>query len=125
MKLNKRLAIIYTACLYIVGILFLAFSRSDKVLTFFALLFIGGGFLFLAKVIKFQYQENLINLDKKVENILKDIEIYKEQSEYYEKVDGQKADEILRKFIKKNKYRYILFNIFGGIILVTSFFVLI
>lgn len=111
--------------LFLLGILFLIFSKGDKFLTFFALLSIGGGFIFLAKYCTFFYQENLIKLDKNIKKVLKDIDIKGENSEYYGNIDDVSSNQILTEYIKKNKYRHRIFYVFGGVLIFCSLILLI
>ena len=77
----------------------------------------------IAKFSKFKYFSNLIKLDKMLQEMLKDIEIKGEQSEYYGFSDDFKK-EILRKFIKKNKNKYIYFYVFGFVMFGLAIFML-
>lgn len=122
--MNKRLYIVSTLSLFIVGVLFLAISKGNHALVFLGLFLIGGGFISLGKVSILNYQENLIKLDKNIDFMLKDIEINGEQSEYYEFVTPEKSTLVLNDFIKKNKRKFILFYIMGGVMIVSSFFML-
>lgn len=110
--------------LFLLGILFLIFSKGDKFLTFFALLSVGGGFIFLAKYCTFFYQENLIKLDKNINNVLKDIDMKGENSEYYGNIDDVSLNKILNEYIRKNKYRHRIFYILGGVLIICSFMLL-
>lgn len=78
----------------------------------------------LGKSSKFRYQSNLISLDKKLEDMLKDVQINGKNSEY----NGFNEDEqykILGQFVKKHKNRNIYFYIFGGCLIFAAIFMLI
>lgn len=72
---------------------------------------------------KLRYQYNLIEYDKKLNNMLKDVQIKGEQSQYngFSEVDKNK---LLNDFIKKNKRTHIYFKIFGYVLITLGIFIL-
>ena len=117
MKTNKKQSFILMIIFFVIGIICIIFSKDKKVLSFLSFLFWGIGFLCLGRFSIFQYQENLIKLDKKLNNMLKDVELKGQQSEYYEKIDDEKTNKILKKYMKNSKYTYISLYVFGVVLI--------
>ena len=77
----------------------------------------------IGKYSKFMYFSNLIKLDKKLEENLKDVEMNGEESEYYG-FNDEKRNKILKKYIKKYKNKYIYFYVFAGAMFIIGIFML-
>lgn len=77
----------------------------------------------IGKFSRFTYFNNLIKLDKKFDEILKDVEINKEESEYYGFSEENK-NKFLQKFIKKNKNKHISFYVCAVAMFVMAIFIL-
>lgn len=122
-KLNKKNSLAFAITFAVAGILCLIFSKTSETFKFLSCVFFGAAFFMFGKFTKFKYFSNLINLDKNLDIMLKDIEINGEYSEYYG-FSKAKKKEIERKFIKKNKNAYIYFYVFAGAIFICSIFML-
>lgn len=84
----------------------------------------GATSLLFGKATQQRYKYNLIQLDKKLNEMLKDVDMKGEKSEYYEVIDRNKKTQFMQDFIKKNKKAHIVFYIFGGMLIFISFFTL-
>ena len=82
-KLNKKNSLAFAIVFAIAGVICLIFSKTSETCEFLSCVFFGGFFIMIAKFSKYMYFSNLIKLDKKCGEMLKDIEINKENSEYY------------------------------------------
>lgn len=123
-NLNKKNTLVFALIFMVAGIICLIFYKTNAIFGCLSCLFLGVGFIFLGKTNKFRYQSNLVRLDKKLEEMLKDVEINGELSEYNGFSENEQY-KILRQFIKKNKRKDIYCYIFGGAFIFMAIFMLI
>jgi len=122
-KLNKKNSLAFAITFVIAGVICLVFSKTSATVEFLSCVFFGGFFIMIGKYSKFMYFSNLIKLDKKLEENLKDVEMNGEESEYYG-FNDEKRNKILKKYIKKYKNKYIYFYVFAGAMFIIAIFML-
>jgi len=123
-KQQKKLYLTIALALFGAGVLCLILMDKFSSCGFFSFVLIGGSLIFLGKYATINYKLNLIELDKKLKNKIKDYENNAEQLPYNEVIDEDKRVEILQTYIKKNKKSYISFYLLATVFIIISLFLL-
>ena len=116
---KKYLKEITCVALFLLGVLFLIVGTNDfvRALSFAC----WAGCVFIMRVISRQKGADAINtFDKEAEEILKDIEINGEASEYYRVVDINIITKERVKLVKKINRQSVTFSILAGVLAIIS-----
>lgn len=120
-ELDKRWYLIFASALFCVGILFLGLSKNSEALLVIACFSFSGAFYLFGQATKKYYKYNLIQLDKKCNEMLKDISSKGEQSVYNGIITEESKPYVMQEFIKKNKKKYIIFYIASVALIIGGF----
>lgn len=123
-KLNKNNTLVFAIIGFIAGIICLIFYKTNAIFGCLSCLFLGFSFILLGKSSRLRYFAKLIELDKMLDDVIKDVQIKGEKSEY-NGFDEQNKTDFLRLYIKKNKRKHVYFYIFGGSLIFASIFMII
>ena len=116
---KKYLKEITCVALFLLGVLFLIVGTNDFVRGLS--LACWAGCVFIMRIIAKQKGIDVVNsFDKEVEEILKDIEINGEESEYYRVVDINIITKERAKLVKKINRQSVTFSILAGVLAIIS-----
>ena len=123
-KRKKKLYITIALALFGAGVLCLIFMDKLSSLGFLGFELIGASLILFGKYASLNYKLNLIELDKKLKNKLKDSENSINALPYNEVIDENYRLQTLNNYIKKKKKNYIAFYILAVMFIFVGIFLL-